>query len=102
MAGIEPDARRDDRVILNAEVKLRRFGALPYNARVFDLSTHGCKVEFVERPAVEEHVWIRFPGLEAIESEVRWVEGFAVGVEFTKPLHDAVFQHILRGGRAAQ
>jgi hypothetical protein len=39
-------------------------------------------VEFIERPAIEERVWIKFDGLEAPEGSVSWVEGHVGGVRF--------------------
>jgi hypothetical protein len=84
-------ARRKD---LDAEVRLRRAGSHGYRVRVLDASCEGCKVEFVERPAVGEHVWVRFNGLEAIEGSVRWVEGHTGGVQFLRPLHEAVFERL--------
>lgn len=87
--------RRSERVALQGEVRLRRFGSLPYHTQIFDLSPLGCRVEFVERPDVSESVWVRLPGLEPLEAEVRWIEGFAVGVQFMKPLHQAVFERLV-------
>ena len=83
--------RGADRTAVAAEVGLRRAGARAFRVSVFDLSRDGCKIEFVERPAVEERVWVKFDGLEAIEGTVRWVAGHIGGVQFVRPLHDAVF-----------
>jgi len=41
---------------------------------VFDISIEGCKLEFVERPRLDETVWIKFEGYDAIQSTVCWVE----------------------------
>jgi len=84
--------RRSDRIAVNAEVGLRRSGALTYRVRVFDASPHGCKLEFVERPLLEERVWVRFDRLDPIEGIVCWVDGFHAGIEFDKPMHPAVFE----------
>ena len=37
-------------------------------------SPQGCRCEFIERPNIGERVWVKFDGLEAIESEVRWLK----------------------------
>jgi hypothetical protein len=79
---------------LHAEVGIRRAGLHPFRVRVFDASPEGCKIEFVERPAVGERVWVKFDGLEAIEGTVRWIEGHFGGVQFTRPLHESVFQRL--------
>jgi hypothetical protein len=82
-------------VELAAEVAFRRAGLNSYRVKVFDASRHGCKAEFVERPQLGETVWIKFDGLEALESIVRRTDGFLVGIEFIRPLHPAVFQSIV-------
>ena len=87
--------RKADRIALNADVALRRSGQNNYRVRVYDASTHGCKLEFVERPQFEEHVWVKFDGLDAIESAVCWVNGFVVGVEFVRPMYPPVFEALV-------
>ena len=91
-----PIHRRSPRISLNAEVSLRRPGRDTYKVRVFDASCHGCKLEFVDRPRLDERAWVKFDGLEALEALVCWVDGFVAGVEFQKPMHDAVFGAVLR------
>ncbi len=87
--------RRSDRIALDADVSLRRSGQNTYRVRVYDVSPHGCKLEFVERPNPDEHVWVKFEGLDSIECEVCRVEGFVVGVEFVQPMHPAVFDALV-------
>jgi hypothetical protein len=84
--------RRSNRIAVEADVTLRRSGQNNYRVRVYDASPHGCKLEFVERPHIEEHVWVKFDGLDAIESAVCRIEGSVVGVEFVRPMHPAVFE----------
>ena len=56
--------RRSARISLDAEVSLRRPGRTTYKVKVQDASPHGCRVEFVERPALAERAWIKFEGLD--------------------------------------
>ena len=88
------DARSAHRKAIDAEVRLRRSGSYGFRVRVFDASSEGCKVEFVERPLVGERVWVKFDSLEGIEGIVRWVEGQTGGVQFERPLHEAVFHRL--------
>jgi hypothetical protein len=85
---------------LDADVRIRRSGTRGYRVRVFDASPKGCRVEFVERPTVGEHVWVRFDGIEALEGVVRWIEGHEGGVQFTRPLHPAVFEELIAKSKA--
>ena len=89
--------RAATRLRIAAEAGIRRTGVRGYRVRIFDASVEGCKVEFVERPAVGERVWIKFDGLEALEGTVRWVTGHIGGVKFEQPMHEAVFQRLAAG-----
>ena len=44
-----------------------------------------------------ERVWVKFDGLESLEATVRWLDGHIGGVAFERPLHEAVFQHLVSG-----
>jgi hypothetical protein len=87
--------RRSERVPLDAIIALRRPGQISYRVKVFDVSLHGCRVEFVEKPQIDEQLWVKFDGLNALEAEVCWIEGFSAGVNFVKPIHPAVFERLI-------
>lgn len=87
--------RKDERKALNAKVLLRRAGRKNYEVQATDLSPSGCKVEFVDRPLVAECHWIKFANLDALEAEVRWVNGHTAGLEFVRPIYPAVFELLL-------
>lgn len=94
--GRRPWPRKGSRVTLSAEVILRRAGHRTYRVKIFDVSMHGCKAEFVERPKLDETVWVKFDNLEALEAMVCWVRGFEVGLEFQKAIHPAVFDSLIK------
>ena len=94
------DSRGSPRHSLDAEVGIRRAGSPRYRVRIFDASPEGCKIEFVERPAIGERVWVKFEGLEGIAATVRWVEGYSGGVRFDRALHEAVFKRLMANGKA--
>jgi hypothetical protein len=48
---------------------LRRSGQNNYRVNVYDLSLHGCRVEFVERLDLEELLWVKFERLDALEAK---------------------------------
>jgi hypothetical protein len=89
------DQRRSARAATDAAVSLRRFGQPRYRVRLFDLSVHGCRVEFVERPHQAERIWIRLEGLESLEARVRWFDEYTGGAEFARPIHPAVYEALL-------
>jgi hypothetical protein len=86
--------RSAERVTLTSEVGIRRAGIQSFRVRVFNGSPVGCKVEFIERPALGERVWVKFDGLEALQGTVQWLTGHIGGVRFARPLHDAVFERL--------
>ena len=88
--------RRSHRIALGAEVSLRRIGQISYRVRVTDLSPEGCKVDLVERPAIDEHMHIKLDGLEVLDARVCWVEGFVAGLRFERTIHPAVFDLLLQ------
>ncbi len=95
---IEPAAetpRQHERVALEAKILVRRAGRKNYLVQTSDLSPFGCRIEFVDRPSSGERHWVKFDCLEAIEGEVRWVEGFGAGLEFVRPIYPAVFELML-------
>jgi hypothetical protein len=83
--------RVHERVAVSAEVTLRRSGKRHFRVRVYDVSPDGCKAEFVERPEIDEQLWVKFDGIEALEAQVCWVDGSEVGLKFARPIHSAVF-----------
>ena len=87
--------RRSDRVGLSADVSLRRLGQNSYRVKVSDLSPEGCKVDLVERPRIGEHMLVKFAGLEVLDAETCWVDGYVAGLRFEKPIHPAVFDLLL-------
>lgn len=87
---MEVSKRRSRRVVLNAEVKLRRSEDIAYTVQLRDLSEHGCSVELINKVQVGERLWIKLPYLGSIEGLVRWEKEFTAGVDFVTPLHPAV------------
>lgn len=95
-ASDEPKAKQEtprgaDRVGISSEVKMRRIGQPSFGVRMFDLSPDGCRIEVIERPRVGEKLMLKFDGLEVIQGEVMWIEGFIVGLKFERAFHPAVF-----------
>ena len=88
--------RRNERISLAADVSLRRLGHSSYRVRVNDLSPDGCKVDLVEQPRLQEHVLVKFEGLEVLDAEVCWIDGYVAGLCFERPMHPAVFDLLVQ------
>lgn len=52
-------------------------------------------MEFIDRPAINERVWVKLERIEAIEGKVCWVKYGLAGVEFDQAIHPAVFDMLL-------
>jgi hypothetical protein len=89
-------SRTCERRALATEVTLRRTGRPSYRVRVLDISTSGCRLDVVDRLDVDEHVWVKFDGLEAFEATVCWFAGFKVGLRYANPIHSAVFDQMMK------
>lgn len=91
----ENDARATKRLETKISATMQRHGQVKYAVSVSDMSPSGCKVEFVDRPEIDERVHMRFQGLEAIEGIVRWIADHHAGVYFEKQIHPAVFEQLI-------
>jgi len=93
---LETIPRDEPRISTAIEATMQRHGKAKYPVTVYDMSTAGCKVEFVDRPDVGEPVHMRFHRLQPLEATVRWIAGIQAGVEFERPIHPAVFDLLIR------
>jgi hypothetical protein len=93
--------RKSARVPLTAEVVMRRTGRFNHMVSIDDLSREGCKLVFLERPELDERVWVKFDGLESLEANVCWVSEASVGIEFSRPIHPAVFELLVQRVRGS-
>jgi hypothetical protein len=84
-----------ERTLSEATVHVRRRGGKGFKVPVFDASPEGCRVGDVDRYQVDEPIWVRFPGLEPIETRLCWRGEVAAGLRFVKAVHPAVFDLLL-------
>ncbi len=88
--------RKSIRIALDAEVGIRRASEKIRMAQLRDLSTHGCSVELVAKVNLDEIIWVKFSGIEALQGSVCWVKEYICGIEFDMPLHPAVTDMLAR------
>lgn len=86
--------RKAERVTLRADIDVRRPGDHRYKVNILDFSPEGCRIEIPIYVDEGDSIFISLPGLETIESKVRWKKDWEVGVEFLRPLYPAVFELI--------
>ena len=91
---MDSHGRKAERIPLQAEIDFRRTGEHRWRVNVIDVSPQGCRVELPVRVTPEDTIWIIFPGLEAVQGRVCWIQEWVAGVEFDHPLHRAVFEMV--------
>lgn len=98
--GESDDSRRSLRKAVKMRAHLRDRGTTRFEIEVVDLSTTGFRAQtsFTLWPGTT--VWLTLPGLAGLEAVVAWRDKFRYGCAFTKPLHPAVFDHIVALGNS--
>ena len=94
-AKVQPDRRRVQRLALRLNATMRDGTRSRVKVRVIDMSTHGCRVECSATVEDESWVWLSIAGLETQFCRVVWHCQEFIGLEFEKPLSDAVFDRLL-------
>lgn len=96
--GSNTEQRRAHRRAVGFRAGMRPAGLPQFEVDLVDLSTAGFRAEtrFILSPGAR--VWLTLPTLEALEAVVAWRDKLRYGCAFSKPLHPAVFDHIIALG----
>ena len=89
------DRRRANRAALRLTATIREGGRSRTKVRLIDISTHGCRIECTSMVAEDSWIWLGVAGLETQYCRVVWHCQEFVGLEFAKPLADAVLERLL-------
>ncbi|RVT41902.1 PilZ domain-containing protein [Sphingobium algorifonticola] len=89
-------SRSDQRHNVLIGVKLRRPGETWFTSRVSDLSPTGFRIQTFVKLAPGMDLWIMLPGFEGRRAQVMWARDHEAGCNFERPLHPAIFDHIIR------
>jgi hypothetical protein len=87
----QPDRRKVERIALRLTATMRD----GTRSRVIDMSTRGCRIECSSTLTEDSWIWLSIAGLETQFCRVVWHCQEFVGLEFEKPLSDAVFERLL-------
>ena len=94
----QPERRRAARTALHLHATMRD-GSRKAEARVIDMSTHGCRIACSTVVADDHWVWLNLPGLEGQRARVAWHCEEFIGLEFETPLNEAVFERLVEQHR---
>ena len=90
------ERRRANRAALNLSATMREGSRSKAQVRVIDISTHGCRIECSSQVTDESKIWLAIGGLENQYCRVVWHCQEFVGIEFEKPLAEAVLEKLLK------
>ena len=91
----QPERRRANRAALNLSATMREGSRSKAQVRLIDISTHGARIECTSPVTDDSCIWLNIAGLEAQYCRVVWHCQEFVGVEFEKPLAQAVPDRLL-------
>jgi hypothetical protein len=94
-AKVQPDRRRVERLALRLNATMRDGTKSRVKVRVIDMSTHGCRIECSATVEDDSWVWLSIAGLESQFCRVVWHCQEFIGLEFEKPLTEAVFDQLI-------
>lgn len=91
----QSDRRRVQRLALRLTATMRDGRNSRVRARVIDMSTRGCRIECTSPVEDDSWIWLGIAGLETQYCRVVWHCQEFIGLEFERPLSDAVFEKLL-------
>jgi hypothetical protein len=94
-AQVQPDRRRFERTAQRHTATMRDGTRSRVKVRVIDMSTHGCRIECSSSVDDDSWVWLSIAGLENQFCRVVWHAHEFIGLEFERPLSEAVFEKLL-------
>jgi hypothetical protein len=89
------ERRRAERIALRLTATMRDGTRSRVKVRVIDMSPRGCRIECSSNLTEDSWIWLSIAGLETQFCRVVWHHQEFVGLEFEKPLSDAVFERLL-------
>jgi hypothetical protein len=90
------ERRRSARFSTGSQIHARRIPGVNFEVPLDNVSSGGCKLEMLEDCEEGEDVIARFPDLEPLGGRIRWTMGPTIGLQFTRPIHPAVFGSLLQ------
>lgn len=90
----------NDRKFCRGEVAIvgtvRAVGGIKSPIRVVDISTAGFRMECLTYLSNSQIVFLTMPSFQPMEATIMWQTEWMYGCAFTRPLHAAVYDHIVR------
>ena len=91
----QSDRRRAERIALRLTATMRDGTRSRVKVRVIDMSPRGCRIDCSSTLAEDSWIWLSIAGLETQYCRVVWHCEEFIGLEFERPLSEAVFNKLL-------
>ncbi len=101
LADPHQDRRRANRAALRLSATMREAGRGRVQAKLIDISTHGCRVECASAASADAWIWLSIAGLETQYCRVVWRQAEFAGLEFVTPLAEPVLERLLSRSAAS-
>lgn len=92
----QPDRRRAHRAALRLAATMREGSRSKVRVRLIDISTHGCRIECTSTVTADTWLWLNIGDLESQYCRVVWHCQEFVGLEFERPIAEAVLDRLLQ------
>lgn len=76
--------------------EIRAVGSNKYRVQILDLSQTGYRMECLTYLSDGKAVFLTMPSFQQLESRIIWQTEWMYGCQFVRPLHSAVYDHIVR------
>jgi hypothetical protein len=80
------ERRRQSRLPVELDVKMRELGSNGVEAKVLNISETGFMAASEAEFEVGSRVWLMLPGRDRANAVVRWTAGDKLGAEFAEPI----------------
>lgn len=75
---------------------VRAIGGIKCPVKVVDISVAGFRMECLTYMSDSQVIFLTMPNFEPLDAKIMWQTEWMYGCEFARPLHAAVFEHIVR------
>jgi hypothetical protein len=75
---------------------IRAVGGIKIPIKVVDISTTGFRMECLTYLSNSQVIFLTMPSFQSMEAKIMWQTEWMYGCAFVRPLHTAVFEHIVR------
>lgn len=80
------DRRRDPRLPVDLDARMRELGTEGVEARVLNISERGFMALTTAHFDVGSRIWLMLPGRERANAVIKWIAGDKIGAEFAEPI----------------